>query len=218
MPIKAVFFDFDGVIKDSTEVKTDAFAALYQDYGQEVVAKVVNHHRNHGGVSRFEKFKLYHEEFLGIILTQAEILALADQFSSLVLQKVIESDYIDGALETIQSLKNSGFILNIVTGTPQTEIEFILNQLEISSFFNEICGSPTHKIVWCERLLEKQSLDEQEVLFVGDASTDYEAAMHHGFHFALREHEENKEYFSQIECYKKSDLKSLYADILNGNI
>ena len=61
-------FDFDGVIAESVNVKTEAFSILYQPYGKDVVKKVVKHHLTNGGVSRFEKFKIYHKEFLNIEL------------------------------------------------------------------------------------------------------------------------------------------------------
>jgi len=47
---KLLIFDFDGVLADSVEVKTEAFALLYKPYGQKVVEKVVSHHRDNGGI------------------------------------------------------------------------------------------------------------------------------------------------------------------------
>jgi len=41
---KALFFDFDGVLADSVEVKTDAFSKLFEKFGPEIQAKVVEHH------------------------------------------------------------------------------------------------------------------------------------------------------------------------------
>ncbi len=40
--IKTVFFDFDGVLVDSVNIKTKAFAKLFDPYGQEIEAKVVD--------------------------------------------------------------------------------------------------------------------------------------------------------------------------------
>ena len=34
--IESIFFDFDGVIADSVNVKTEAFAKMYESYGKEV--------------------------------------------------------------------------------------------------------------------------------------------------------------------------------------
>ena len=41
---KIVFWDFDGVIKDSVDVKTQAFMELFDIHGSNVVQKVVTHH------------------------------------------------------------------------------------------------------------------------------------------------------------------------------
>ena len=50
-------FDFDGVIVDSVNIKTEAFAEIYKPYGQKIVDRVINHHISNGGMSRFKKFK-----------------------------------------------------------------------------------------------------------------------------------------------------------------
>ena len=58
----ALILDFDGVVLQSVDVKTRAFTELYAEHGPEVVAKVVAHHLVHGGVSRYEKFRLMGRE------------------------------------------------------------------------------------------------------------------------------------------------------------
>ena len=64
--LRAIIFDFDGVILDSNDVKTEAFYEMYIQYGESIAKKVVNHHKKNGGISRFQKFKLYHKKFLNI--------------------------------------------------------------------------------------------------------------------------------------------------------
>ena len=56
---KILFWDFDGVIKDSVEVKTQAFFQLFEPFGELVAEKVRKHHEAHGGMSRFDKFPIY---------------------------------------------------------------------------------------------------------------------------------------------------------------
>ncbi|MFT4805179.1 MAG: beta-phosphoglucomutase-like phosphatase (HAD superfamily), partial [Psychroserpens sp.] len=52
---ECVFFDFDGVIVESGDIKTEAFMELYEVHGiQEAVKK---HHLENQGVSRFDKFE-----------------------------------------------------------------------------------------------------------------------------------------------------------------
>ena len=52
-------FDFDGVLVDSVDIKTNAFKALFMEYGDDVVRKVVKFHLQNGGVSRLEKNKVH---------------------------------------------------------------------------------------------------------------------------------------------------------------
>ncbi|MBK6632552.1 MAG: hypothetical protein IPG33_16790 [Betaproteobacteria bacterium] len=59
----AIVFDFDGVLAESVDVKTRAFASLYETYGADVVKQVVAWHLAHGGVSRYEKFRHFHQAF-----------------------------------------------------------------------------------------------------------------------------------------------------------
>lgn len=208
MSIKAIFYDFDGVIKESTDIKSKAFYALYEEFGENIAKKVERYHVENGGVSRFEKIKFWHQDYLGIKLTEHEIQEWAQKFSELVLQKVVESPYVNGAFNAINQLRFN-YQQFIITGTPQKEIEMICNQLNISNFFIEICGSPTNKIKWSQELLSKYKLNSDEVVFIGDATTDYEAAKHHHFHFILREHVENELLFKDKELIKIKDLLSL---------
>ena len=99
---KGVIFDFDGVIAESVQIKSDSFAELYKPYGPDIVEKVVEHHGTNGGMSRYEKFKIYHESFLNKTITEEEISALANHFSDLTVEKVIAAPYVPGALEFIQ--------------------------------------------------------------------------------------------------------------------
>ena len=208
MNSKSVFFDFDGVIKDSIAVKTEAFYKLYLPFGEEIAKQAKQHHIENGGVSRFEKFKIYHKEFLGEELTTEEIQEWANKFSDLVKQAVVESNYVPGALELIKELSKDTLQF-IITGTPQKEIEEILKALNISQYFEEVCGSPTKKIEWSQYLLDKYKLNSEDVIFIGDAMSDYNAANHHGFKFIFREHYENEEQFKEMKIIKVKDLTTV---------
>ena len=45
--IRAIVFDFDGVILDSVEIKTKAFARLFEEHGPDVQRQVVEIGRAH---------------------------------------------------------------------------------------------------------------------------------------------------------------------------
>jgi phosphoglycolate phosphatase-like HAD superfamily hydrolase len=208
MSIKAIFYDFDGVIKESTQIKTIAFYKLYIKYGRDIAEKAKQHHIEHGGISRFEKFKLYHKEFLDIDLNESGISDLAQQFSDIVMDQVIKAPYVPGALEAITELHQT-YDQFVVTGTPQNEIKEIASELSIAKYFKGFYGSPKDKITLSQEILDAYGYSSAEVLFIGDATTDERAADHHKFHFILREHKENEELFAKKEVIKTKDLTNL---------
>lgn len=194
MKIKNIFFDFDGVVAESVSAKTEAFREMYIKYGEDVANKVVAHHITHGGVSRYEKFKIYAQQFLNKTITEKEVQELATIFSNLVLEQVIHSDLVEGVLDFLQKYHQE---LNfwVITGTPTTEMEVILERRNLRKYFINYYGSPEKKRYWTEYLIEKHQLKREETLFLGDASTDMDAATYSKLHFALRLHKENKEQF-----------------------
>ena len=213
MNIKNIFFDFDGVIAESVSAKTDAFEEMYLPYGKDIAAKVVEYHKLHGGVSRYEKFKYFHKEFLNEIIDENKVNELANQFSNIVLDKVINSDEVLGANYFIEKY-HTKFKFWVITGTPTTEIELIVEKRKLTSFFIGLHGSPKNKRYWTEFLIEKHKLNRDEIIFLGDATTDMDAADYSKTHFALRENEENKEIFKDYKGDRFSDFYQL-EKILN---
>lgn len=208
MKIKNIFFDFDGVIAESVSAKTDAFRQMYLPFGAEVAEKAVNHHLNHGGVSRFEKFRIYHKEFLNKEISEEQVQEMANQFSELVLQKVISADEVRGAQEFIDKYSKK-MKFWIITGTPTLEIEIITKKRNLSSSFVGIHGSPEKKRYWTEHLIKMHDLKREETLFLGDATTDQDAAEFSGLHFALRENEENQKVFEDYNGLRFKDFFEL---------
>ena len=136
--------DFDGVIKDSLEVKSDAYQKLFKSFGKEVTKKVRIHHEKNGGVCRFDKIALY-LSWSKVESDEKLLTKYLTKFSNLVEKKVIESNWVPGALDFLK-VNSKKSILFIVTATPQKEIENIINKLNISQYFKYVIGSPTSKI------------------------------------------------------------------------
>ncbi|EAI6773129.1 HAD hydrolase-like protein, partial [Campylobacter coli] len=55
--IKNIIFDFDGVILDSVELKTQAFAELFKEFPKNKVQELVKYHIQNGGISRYHKIQ-----------------------------------------------------------------------------------------------------------------------------------------------------------------
>jgi HAD superfamily hydrolase (TIGR01549 family) len=183
MKWQAVFFDFDGVILDSVHVKTEAFAQMFRRFGSDIEQAVVAYHLEHGGISRFEKFKHYYKNLLHAPISEDQLQALGEEFSELVLEKILESPFVDGAYETLEKLSIEKVPAFIVTGTPEEEIRFIINKRGLSAFFQEVHGSPRFKDDIIMDIIGRRRFDPARCLFLGDAMSDYMAAQIVGTRF-----------------------------------
>ena len=198
IPEKTIFWDFDGVIKDSVGVKSDAFESLFLPFGESVSKKVRRHHEEHGGISRFDKIPIY-LAWAGQKPTQEIVDQYTDKFSQLVKQKVIDSSWVDGVKEYLQEYyQKQAFFL--VTATPQLEIEYILDKLNIKLYFQKVIGSPISKDKAVESLLKEYDIDPVQATMIGDSISDYEAAKSNHVTFVLRRTSLNKELQMKLNC------------------
>ncbi|TGK78452.1 HAD family hydrolase [Leptospira noumeaensis] len=198
-----IFWDFDGVIKDSVDVKTDAYLALFPEAPKNILEKIKSHHLEYGGISRLEKIPLY-LQWVGVQPTNQVIGEYLDQFANLVVQKVISSPWVP-CVEQVLRQKKSHQKFVIVTGTPQTEIEEILVQLQINSIFDRIFGAPTQKSKAIEWALQNYNIGKEDSILIGDSKTDWLAAEETGIQFLLRE-TDNGEFFNHYSGNKIKDF------------
>ena len=205
---EVVFWDFDGVIKESTYVKNQAYAKMFSKFGKKALDKVMDHHGQNIGISRDVKIPLYFNQFVGINLSPQEIDERCAEYSKMVVQKVIEAPWVEGVQFYLKSNPyNQRFVL--VTGTPKGEIIEILTHLEIIECFQIIYGSPTTKENAIHEEL-KSGANVKNCLFIGDSTTDYKAAKAHYMPFLLRETEENKLFFLNYSGPRFNDFWELY--------
>ena len=191
---KGIIFDFDGVIVESVNIKTESFAEIYRPYGSKVVEKVVQHHLANGGMSRFEKFRLYQKEFLGKELFDDELSEITDRFSRLVTNRVIEAPYVEGAIEFIESYCKI-FDLFVSSATPKKELREIIYRRKITKYFREIFGSPEKKSDHIGKIIDRYGYELSEVVFIGDSINDKEAAEISGIFFIGRYDRKNSDVF-----------------------
>jgi phosphoglycolate phosphatase-like HAD superfamily hydrolase len=179
-----VFWDFDGVVKDSVEVKSTAFDNLFSPFGEDISSRVRQHHESHGGVSRFEKIPLY-LTWANEPETPAKIQEFCNQFSTLVLQAVIDAPWIPGVREYLLLNSTKQYFV-LVTATPQDEIQQILAALDIAHCFREVHGAPKHKASAIKDVLARLNYAPANALMIGDSETDMKAAQANSVPFLLR--------------------------------
>ena len=173
--LQAILFDFDGVLCECMDVKTEAFIELFKPYGENIVKKVVKHHIENGGISRYHKIRHYFGEFLGKKISEEEVNKIAEQFSKLVVEKVIASDYVKGAKEFLEKYYKK-IDLFVVSGAPQEELDLVVNERDMRKYFKGVYGTPTVKPIHFKRNISENSYDINKVIYVGDSLSDMKNA------------------------------------------
>ena len=212
--IKNIIFDFDGVIIDSIDIKTDAFLELYKEYGENIQKQIYKYHIENLGIDRFKKIKYFHNNFLNITINNEELNKLATIFSLNVFKKIIKCQFIEGAREFLENNKND-YSLFISSGTPQEELENIIRLKNINEYFIDIYGSPLTKNQHVKNIKDKYNILDNETLFIGDASIDQKTAKNNNLYFIGIE--SNSNLFDE-EKYKMLNLKNLNEMINRINL
>lgn len=182
--ISTLFFDFDGVILESVEAKTRAFAELFRDYPEHIDA-IVRYHVENTGVSRFDKFRHYYANIIKEELTDERFQELCDNFSKLALKNVLNSPFVSGTKEFLERYSRE-FDCYIVSATPHDEMKYIVEQLELSKYFKQVCGSPRNKGQWVADIMTERNINSEEAVFIGDSRSDYWAAVENNISFIAR--------------------------------
>jgi len=171
-----VIFDFDGVLVDSVKIKTDAFADIYYKFGKKVMNKVIAHHEQNGGMSRYDKFTFYHNEFLGINPNENDIKELSRIFSDLVVDKISKTDEVESVTEVLKYIQSKELICSIASAAPEKEVTEIVKRRGWTKFFNFILGSPASKVCNIRSILQKTKKQPSQAIFFGDSPNDLSAA------------------------------------------
>lgn len=204
---KLVFWDFDGVVKDSVAVKTKAFVQLFEPYGHEIAEKVRHHHEANGGMSRFDKLPLY-LQWAGEEPGESRVNEFCDRFSQLVLQGVIDAPWVGGVEAYLRGNPHQQVFI-LISATPQEELVQILRALNLTECFVEIFGAPVRKQDAIKMTLAARGFDPRECLMIGDARADLDAAKTNQVSFLLRKHETNTNVFADYTGASIKDFTAL---------
>lgn len=182
---KLIFWDFDGVIKESLEVKASAFEKLFIEFGENICSKIISHHFANGGISRYKKIPIY-LRWCEIKSDEETIDYYCEKFSQIVINKVVDSNWVEGVQSFLKdNFQEFKFIM--ITATPRYEIEIILKKIGIEKYFQEIFGSEISKSEAINICLKNYRIKFDKALFIGDSESDFKAAMNNNISFLLRE-------------------------------
>lgn len=202
----AVVFDCDGVLLESVEIKSNAFRQLFADHPQQLDA-IERHHQRQLGISRYEKFRWIYQELLECELSAAKSAELGRRFEEIVGRAMENCPEVPGAAATLAKLAELGIPLFVASGTPQGELEAILEARGWGHYFEEIHGSPLSKPEILNGIAALLETTPEQLLFVGDGESDHQAALETGVRFVLRETAAQRERFIDYAGPRVADLE-----------
>lgn len=216
--IKHIFFDFDGVIVESLNAKTEAFYELYLPYGKTIADEVVKYHIQNLGISRYEKIRNCHKKLLKSDISEVGMEILVKKFSDLVVENVINAPLVDGVKKILDKY-HSKINMMLISSTPQDELQYILKKMGLRNFFSLVCGSPKSKSFWLKHILKTNlKIKKDNCLFIGDTIYDFYSARENSLPFALRLNDFNKDLRLSLECVTSFDNFTEFESKLKNNL
>lgn len=170
--IKAVAFDFDGVIAETTKLKSELFLKMFE--GLPEYSAIVDYEKIHQALPRRKKI----DDILKTILNinhGKSIDFYLNKYADDLAEVLPKAPIVKGCEMFIQSLQSNQISLFIVSSGMATEIENYLGPSRIK-FFQQIFDAATAKPVALRQIMRLQFLQSSELLFLGDSNFDYKAA------------------------------------------
>lgn len=174
---KYILFDLDGTLTDPREGITKSVQYALAKMGiEEPDLKKLEPFIGPPLVDSFQ-------EFYGFSLEDAKK-ATSFYREYFTVKGLYENELFDGVPQMLQSLKENGQVVAIASSKPEPFVQRILDNFEISRYFDYVCGSTldetrTKKEEVIEELLRRMNLSEEEkkqMLMVGDRRHDVEGA------------------------------------------
>mgnify|MGYP003658745366 FL=1 len=175
---KLLIFDWDGTLCDSLSRIALCIRCAAEEVG---LSPPMEHEaREIVGLGLIEALERL---FPGLHMDQ--VLAMRDSYSRHFVELDREpSPFFDGVSETLEGLKQQGYLLAVATGKSRKGLDRVLKARELSDFFHgsrcadETAGKPNPLML--NELLKEFGASPQEALMVGDTEFDLAMAVNAG--------------------------------------
>jgi beta-phosphoglucomutase len=212
--IKAFIFDMDGTLVDSMPFHRDAWLQFCRNH-QIPFTHDRFHAENHGTLDEMIRY------FLGQDLTDERIKELGQEKE--VIYRELYKDHIkeiDGLTGLLEKLERLGVKIALATNGDMTNIDFVLDSLNIRRFFDFIIGAdeiskgkPDPEIF--ERTLTKLNLKSRECIAVEDSTDGIISARRAGLEVIGISTTQTDESLKEMGCFQViSNFKELNLDFI----
>jgi HAD superfamily hydrolase (TIGR01509 family) len=137
--LAAVIFDFDGVITDSEILHFRSFNQVLAPFGVKITTK--DYYKNYLGLTDIDLLKLLSDK--GLLAVDAEGIKNFAKQKSRIFEKLAKTEgrIIEGVRSFLQMLRQNSIPMAICSGALLAEIELILEEAHLRSFFEVIVSA-----------------------------------------------------------------------------
>ena len=183
--IELIVLDFDGVVIESNNIKTQAFEKVFCQFPQYKDVLMQFHYENIS-VSRVEKFN-YLTTLIGRGTDSKLKADIASNFSRYVLEDILTVPLVKGAERFLKMFKGQ-IPLYLASVTPANELNEILEKRGLLHWFDGVYGCPPWtKVNAIRDILSRNSIIPNNGLLIGDSAGDQRAALDAGVQFIARD-------------------------------
>jgi phosphoglycolate phosphatase-like HAD superfamily hydrolase len=180
--IRALFFDFDGVVMDSMHLKLEAYCHAFA--GQGFASDEVNRiQTREAGIARQRLLGIIYRELKGEELPPELYESALERFNQHDEASRVRMDFVPGSQAFLDKVRGRYFTA-VVTGTPQDVIDRTVAHFGLGPYFDKVCGSPVVKVDHLQALAASRGLRPDQCVYIGDAVKDQEASVACGMPFA----------------------------------
>ena len=134
MPLKALIFDFDGLILDTETPEYLAWQNIYQEYGFELPKEEWGKIIGGYGLSDFDAA----EHLARLTQGQLDSVALRDRHRTESFATILRSSVLPGVVEMINEAKQLGLKLAIASSSPHAWVDEHAQRLNILRYFDKV--------------------------------------------------------------------------------
>lgn len=177
--IKAVLFDMDGTLIDSSPGITRSAQYALAHYGIE--ESDLNDLRKFIGPPLWESFVKYYD--FSVEQAKEAVEVYRERYN---VTGIFECNLFPGTKECIQTLKEQGYLIAVASSKPEKSCKRILEHFHILELFDEVSGATfdgkieTKEEVLQELLRRWSHLKPEEMILIGDTVFDVKGAVQVG--------------------------------------
>jgi phosphoglycolate phosphatase-like HAD superfamily hydrolase len=185
--IKCIVLDFDDTFMHGSEgMKRDAWKVLFPTeslYTRYLYAQAEVSKGNKGGRRYIISYTLDFPE------TDPQVLDYEKRFDAIVQEKIIAQGIHPDDIDALRKLKAHGYLLYLMSGTPEEALMRTLDSLEVRqgisiiNLFDSVLGQPNNKIDNFAFVKEQSEVSYAQMVKIGDSEADCTAAEVVGAHF-----------------------------------